>query len=70
MMELPPTDRWRIAKDFTEEEKAYSRKMARKSLLDDRAAEIISDWDGGEVDEEDLILGQMDKLGESDDGSV
>lgn len=68
MLELPLQERWRIAKDFTEDEMAYCRKLAKKSLNEDRIASCISEWDEGE--DEENIQEADSQVGESDDGSV
>lgn len=71
MMELPPSERWSVSKDFTEEERAFAKKLAKRSLMDDRIVQCISDWDWGEEEDENAPApSELDKLGESDDGSV
>ena len=71
MLELPMQERWKVSRDFTEEERAYARRLARKSLMDERAADCISDWDCGDnEDNAEIITDGVDRLGESDDGSI
>ena len=71
MLSLPVGERWKIAKDFTEEERAYARRLAKKSLMDDRIVTKMSDWSDDDGDEENEVVTEMfDRLGDSDDGSV
>lgn len=71
MMELPPKDRWMVSKDFTEEERVFARRLAKKSLLDERVIDCISDWNGGDEEDEDCIPHEYgESIGDSDDGSV
>jgi hypothetical protein len=71
MLELPVCERWKVSRDFSDAERAYAKKLAKRILMEERVADCISDWDGGEHDDEiELIPESADKLGESDDGSV
>ena len=68
MMELPISERWEIAKDFTPEEQDFVRRLAKRELIEEKQIECITDWDCGE--ESQKIDSGMDQIGESDDGSV
>ena len=71
MLELPVHERWKVSRDFTEEERAYAKRLAKRSLMEERVADCISDWDGGTDEEDgDGIPNGADTLGESDDGSI
>lgn len=69
MMKLPPAERWSISKDFTEEEWSFARRLARKTMMDERVVSMIAEWDGEDTGE-DSGETSADNLGESDDGSV
>lgn len=72
MFSLPVNQRWELAKTFTEEEQEFSRRMAKRLLMEERKMDSFIDWDGdlesGELGNYDGIAGGM--LGESDDGTV
>lgn len=70
MFEMPPRDRWEIAKDFTEDERAYAKRIAKRMMMEEVRFTREWDWDGGSDDAEDMSLDEGGMLGESDDGSV
>lgn len=70
MFSLPHSERWAIAKDFTEEERAYARRVARGQLMaDDR---FVREWDWNEEQDEEAasVESSIASLGDSDDGTV
>ena len=70
MFTLPPSERWAVAKDFSEEERAYAKRMARKILMDDDRFTREWDWGAGDDEEDASSYPELNTLGESDDGSV
>ena len=72
MFSLPVARRWELAKDFTVEEAAYARRLAKRALAEERRLDEICSWDG---EGDDAPMGRFEgitggSLGESDDGSV
>lgn len=74
MFRLPQGERWRLAKEFTPEEKAYAKRLAKRDLAEERRIDQICSWDGaadeGEVRLERFAGISEGSLGESDDGSI
>lgn len=70
MFEKPPSERWEIAKDFTEEERAYARRLAKRQMMEDARFTREWTWDGGSDEEDDADYEGGGTLGESDDGSI
>ena len=71
MYSLPVERRWEIAKTFTPEEAEFSRRMARKMLVEDRMISEIADWDGAAADgNAGGAPTDGGRLGDSDDGTV
>ena len=72
MFSLPLSERWKVAKSFTEEEREFSRRLAKRMMAEERKMETFIDWDGDAEQPEpgnyDGIVGGT--LGESDDGTV
>lgn len=70
MFSLPASERWAIAKDFSEDERSYARRIARRMLMEEDRITREWSWDSSdeECDASADIGGGM--LGESDDGSV
>lgn len=74
MFALPKNDgrRWEIAKDFTEEEREFARKYAKRQM----ALENMIDYNcacggyGGEDEDDDSRTFDHNSLGDSDDGSI
>mgnify|MGYP003289507523 CR=1 FL=1 len=71
MFTLPAKERWELAKTFSEEERAYARRLAKRSLMEEDRLTREWDWNNGssEETEEDVIY-DSGLLGESDDGSI
>ena len=67
MFDLPPAERWKIAKDFTEEEHAYAKRLERRRLMEEDRIFREGDWNADSDEEAETDEGT---LGESDDGSV
>ena len=67
MFSLPPAERWAIAKDLTEEEHIYAKRLERRRLMEEDRIFREWDWDS-DTDEE--TAEDEGVLGESDDGSV
>ena len=73
MFNLPLSERGAIAATFTKEEQEYARKIGKRMLMEERRLDAIIDWNGGDEDLERLERYRytgLEKLGESDDGSV
>lgn len=72
MFEKPAAERWAIAKDFTEEEHAYAKRLAKRQMMEEVRFMREWTWDGfaDEADEADSGGGGEGMLGESDDGSI
>lgn len=70
MFDLPPKDRWNVAKDFSEEERAYARRLARKQLMDDDRFTREWDWNSGDDEDDEPSFIVPSTIGDSDDGSV
>ena len=70
MFEKPPSERWEIAKDFTEEERAYARRLAKRQMMEEARFTREWTWDGGADEEDDADYEGGGTLGESDDGSI
>jgi len=68
MFALPPTKRWEIAKGFSEEERAYAKRLERRRLMEEDR--IFREWDWNSKDEEAAEEEDSGMLGESDDGSI
>ena len=71
MFEKPAAERWAIAKDFTEEEHSYARRMARRQMMEEVRFMREWAWDGF-ADDADADSGGCGEgmMGESDDGSI
>lgn len=67
MFDLPSSERWKIAKNFTEEEHAYAKRLERRRLMEE--SRIFREWDWDADSEEEAGV-EEGMLGESDDGSV
>lgn len=72
MFRLPVGERWAVAKDFTAEEAAYARRLAKRALSEEKRMDEICSWDGcGDETPIERYSGiSGGSLGESDDGSV
>ena len=72
MFEKPAAERWAIAKDFTEEEHAYAKRLAKRQMMEEVRFMREWTWDGfaDEADDADSGGGGEGMLGESDDGSI
>lgn len=70
LMKIPIGERWQVAKDFTDEEKTYAKKLAVKFLREERLVDCISQWNCGEEEEEKFTIENADRVGDSDDGSI
>lgn len=70
MFEKPPSERWNIAKDFTEEERAYAKRMARRQMMEDYRFVREWAWDGIADGENEEPSAGDGFLGESDDGTI
>ena len=70
MFSKPPSERWEIAKDFTDDERAYARRIAKPMLMEEARFEREWVWDGGSADADGLPFDGGGTLGESDDGSI
>ena len=69
MLSIPKEHRWKVAKNFTEEEREYARSLAQKELAEERRFVEIASWDGaGDETEEYGEVGE--DIGDSDDGTV
>ena len=72
MFKLPIGERGKMAISFTPEEEAFSRKMMKRMLNEERRLDECLSWDGeggyGDLERVKGISG--DKVGESDDGTV
>lgn len=66
MFTIPPENRWAIAKDFTDEERAYAKRLERRRLMEEDR--IFSEWDWGTDQEE--VEDVCGIIGDSDDGSI
>ena len=72
MFTLPIEERWAVASQFTAEEQAYSIKVQKRMLAEERRLDEILDWDGADLEStadggSDLC---GDVLGDSDDGTI
>ena len=71
MFALPVSERWSVARHFTEEEREFARRMAKRMLSDERRMDMICSWDGegdeGEANDLDVVRAT---IGDSDDGTV
>ena len=71
MFEKPPTERWAIAKDFNEEEKAFAKRMAKRMMMEEDRLTREWEWDGHGDEPEEMVLDSCGGgLGDSDDGSI
>ena len=74
MFQLPVSERYEIAKDFTKEEADYARRIARRMMAeDDRISREISwtgDFDDEASAEEPGETFWDNSISESDDGSI
>ena len=69
MFEKPASERWAIAKDFTDEERAYAKRLAKRQMMEE--ARFTKEWAWDATTEDDIPTeGGMGSLGESDDGTV
>ena len=67
MFTLPVEKRWEIAKDFSEEEQSYAKRLERRRLMEEDR--IFREWDWN-ADSEDETGEDDAVLGDSDDGSL
>lgn len=70
MFTMPPGERWGIARDFTDDERAYAKRIAKRMMMEEARFTREWTWDGGSDDADDLPLDGGGMLGESDDGSI
>lgn len=69
MLSIPKEERWKIAKEFSAEEREFARSLAQKELAEERRLVEIASWDGAGDEVEDY--GEVEEdLGDSDDGTV
>lgn len=73
MFTLPVSERLAVSSQFTPEEAEYSRRLARKMLMEERRIDEAIEWDSATEDRE--VSGSYDglaggSLGESDDGTI
>ena len=64
MLELPLAERWAVAKDFTADERAYAKRLARRSLMEEDR--LTREWSWEVPDD----VEEGEGIGESDDGSL
>ena len=71
MLKLPATERWKVSKSFTEDERGCALALAKRSLAEDELIEVMAAESarGGEESEAEGAEG-LEEVGESDDGSV
>ena len=69
MLKMPESKRWEVAKEFTAEEQAYCRRLARRMLMEDIRIERESSWEVGEEGESGLDC-PTEPSGDSDDGTI
>ena len=69
MLALLREDRWRVAKNFSEEEREYARSLAQKELSEERRFMEIASWDGT-GDEAEEYGEVVEDIGDSDDGTI
>lgn len=71
MFAKPPSERWAIAKDFTEEERSYAKHLARRQMIEEARFTREWTWDGNVEEGEDYSFSDSpSSLGESDDGTL
>lgn len=71
MFDKPPRERWAIAKDFTEEEAAYARRIAKRMMYEESRFMRDIMWDvPAEGDDGGSAMFLYDTMGDSDDGSI
>lgn len=72
MFTLPPGERWELARGFSEEERAFARRLARREEMEAARFAREWDWDGadGGADGETEEPAPSGDIGDSDDGSV
>ena len=70
MFEKPVSERWAIAKDFTEEEHAYARRLAKRQMMEEVRFMREWTWDNYSEEGNDSGEGGESNIGESDDGSI
>lgn len=73
MFDLPVSERWALARTFTKEEAEYSRRLAKKMMMEERKMDYAIDFDDDSEEDEhsrsyDGISGG--RIGDSDDGTV
>ena len=69
MLKLPPIERWSIAKDFTAEEQAYCRRLAKRLLMEETRIERENSWEVGE-EADSSYCDAAEPTGDSDDGTI
>lgn len=70
MFTLPANERWELAKTFSEEERAYAKRLAKRSLMEEDRLTREWDWNGSSEETEEDVIYDSGLLGESDDGSI
>lgn len=70
MFTLPVSERAAVSSQFTPEETEYSRRLARKMLLEERRLDEEIEWDAASDDSGTYDGIDGGSLGESDDGTI
>lgn len=71
MFSLPLDQRWELAKTFTPDEQEFSRRMAKRMLMEDRQMAMLTEWECDAENKYETLDGlEGGRLGESDDGTV
>ena len=66
---MPVSERWAVAKDFTDEERAYFRRLAMRQLFE--SDRFVREWSRDcPEDEEDAAEEVYVQPGDSDDGTL
>ena len=72
MFSLPSEERWELAKTFTEEERKYAQRVAKRMLIEEKKMAMDVEWEG-ETPGEGVWQGGFGgdvSVGDSDDGTV
>ena len=67
---LPQSERWELAKTFTEDEQNYSRRLARRQLAEEDRLTREWTWDSDDDVEDIGDVADDGSFGDSDDGSL